>query len=803
MIYRVTYVGEGKHKKKFAHPVKDREELMALRNSQENLDCLARARKGDEEAKAKLLQLAYNIGHVEGLIAGCKSQGSFFFHDVDCYEKMEDGRCKMDDVSRQKSDEMKELILSKKDEIGLVMLERSVSGGWHLVCKRELGKTILENQVRVACALQLEMDTNTKDLQRVCFSTSGSAEDLVYLDDAIFEEPMSAEECEKEYAALKVRVMRKQEEVPAGAKKANKHYRPWEEEMDDGRGKMDDGRCKMDDGRGKMDDARDDSLAEVVEATERTRFIFRECMKEEDVTEADLTKEGGRHNSVKMVLGHCNQLLSEGETLGVLKELMPDNWNDQNIRDLVKAYYTDYYNPQQRLTLFQKRVFRESKRMNAQPSAISLQTSEVTPPEMPQKLPKLITLLTSKTPEIYKPAVAHAVFPPLATHLCDVRFCYTDNIEHEATLMNCLMAGTGAGKGCIDKPIDHIMADIRRRDKENERRESEWKKDCQKKGANKDKMLRPEGLVIQEIDSDMTKPALVTRMDEAEGHFVYVKLNELDLFDQLKGTTGKQHFQLMCLAFDSDSTYGQTRIGTQSVTARPMCRFNWNACTTILKGRRFFRNVLTDGPISRINFCTIPVQEIGAKQPIYGQYDAVFDEALKPYIDNLVAARGLIDCPQAYKLASKLMDECAEFAQLSQNDTYWNLSLRACVIAWLKACVLYVANGQKWEKAIEDFTRWSLNYDLWCKMQFFGAAIERANNGEDSRIGTRGPRNLLELLPNEFTLDDARRVRQQQGLDTANTSKMVRNWKSRKYVTQISDISFQKLKYTVKKLDYE
>lgn len=358
--------------------------------------------------------------------------------------------------------------------------------------------------------------------------------------------------------------------------------------------------------------------------------------------------------------------------------------------------------------------------------------------------------------------------------------------------MNCLMAGTGAGKGCIDKPIEHIMADIERRDKENERREAEWKNECLKKGANKDKPLRPEGLVIQIIDPDMTKPALVTRMDESEGHFVYVKLNELDLFEQLKGATGKQHFQLMCLAFDSDSTYGQTRVGTQSVTARPMCRFNWNACTTILKGRRFFSKVLTDGPISRINFCTIPEQEIGAPQPIYGEYDLAFDEALKPYIDNLVAARGLIACPQAYRLAKELLKECSEFAQLSQNDTYWNLSHRACVIAWLKACVLYVANGQKWEKSIENFTRWSLNYDLWCKMMFFGDAIERATNGDDSRIGTRGPQNMMTQLADEFTLDDVKRICQKEGKDPSRAIKIIRNWMNRNYLIQNSEFSFQK-----------
>ena len=364
--------------------------------------------------------------------------------------------------------------------------------------------------------------------------------------------------------------------------------------------------------------------------------------------------------------------------------------------------------------------------------------------------------------------------------------------------MNCLMAPTGAGKGCIDEPVDRLMADIKRRDKENEHREAEWKKDCQRKGANKDKMLRPEGLVIQQIDSDMTKPALVTRMDEAEGHFVYVKLNEIDLFEQLKGQTGKQHFQLMCLAFDTNAEYGQTRIGTQSVTARPMCRFNWNACTTIRKGRRFFRNVLTDGPISRINFCTIPKEEIGDKQPVYGIYDAEFDEQLKPYIDNLVAARGLIDCPQAYRLAKKLQDECAELARLSQDETYWNLSHRAIIIAWLKACVIYVANGQVWEKSIEDFIRWSLEYDLWCKMSFFGADIEAANSDEE-RVGARGPRNLLELLPDTFTIEDAKRVRRQQGMKTDQTGKMVSQWKTRGYILQLTVDSFKKLKYQTSK----
>ena len=527
------------------------------------------------------------------------------------------------------------------------------------------------------------------------------------------------------------------------------------------------------------------------EANDRIRFIARGVMKEKQLEASDFLLEGGRHTTVKIFLSGATQLLTKAETNAILAELMPQHWQDENIRQLVDDFYENYTKPSQRLLRYQEQLFTQSQRMGE--SSTTEETQEA-PPMMPEQLPGLIRLLTSRTPDEYKPAVAHAVFPPLATHLCNVQFRYTDNVDHEATLMNCLMASTGAGKGCIDEPISHIMADIKLRDKENEKREAEWKKDCQKKGANKDKLTRPEGLVIQIIDPDMTKPALVTRMDEAEGHFVYVKLNELDLFDQLKGPTGKQHFQLMCLAFDPGAEYGQTRVGTQSVTARPRCRFNWNACTTILKGRRFFRNVLTDGPISRINFCTIPETEIGAEQPVYGHYDAEFDEQLRTYIDNLVCARGRIDCPQAFHLAKQLQQECAEFARLSQNETYWNLSHRACVIAWLKACVLYVANGMEWEQSIEDFVRWSLRYDLWCKMQFFGEDIEKANYGDATRIGTRGPRNLLELLPDEFTLADVKRIRSQQGLsnDGYKCKRMMRNWMNRGYVIQNSEFSFQK-----------
>ena len=419
-----------------------------------------------------------------------------------------------------------------------------------------------------------------------------------------------------------------------------------------------------------------------------------------------------------------------------------------------------------------------------------LSTDQV-PPAMPKRLPKLIKLLLSLTPEVYRPAVAHAVFPALGAHLHRVRFRYIDNVPHEATLMNVLMAGTGAGKDCISEPINHIMADIRRRDEENLRREREWKNEINSKGANKDKRARPEGLVIQEIDADMTNPAFVMRTAEADGHFLYTKMNEIDQFDALRGSgRDGQQFQIMCLAFDPGNRYGQTRVGTMSVTEKVTIRFNWNAATTILKGKRYFSRVLTDGPISRINFCTIPEREIGAEMPVYGEYDAAFDERLRPYIENLCKAAGEVDCPEAYRLAKKLKEECADFARLSQSRVYENLSFRANVIAYLKACVLYVANGCKWDKAMEDFVRWSLEYDLWCKMEFFGADIEEANTVAIApERHTPGRKNLLELLPDEFTQQDAVRVRQSQGMDTAGTAPMLRVWKTRGYIESVSTIS--------------
>ena len=503
----------------------------------------------------------------------------------------------------------------------------------------------------------------------------------------------------------------------------------------------------------------------------------------------------------------ASRVMSEEELRRVVAVKMPSFAQERDCLQLIHDFYEKYgdntkpfsrdvirINAQAETQANQLRINNEELRIQGasagnqtvQSSNLNVQSSEddyPAPPEMPKKLPKLVELLVSQTPDVYKPAVAHAIFPPLATHLCRTYFNYIDNVEHEATLMCCLLAGTGAGKNCVQMPINLIMEDIRKRDKDNLKREKEWKDEVTRKGANKDKRKRPENLVIQEIDADMTNPAFVMRTAEAQEHFLYTALNEIDQFDNLRGI-GNQQFRIMCLAFDPGNQYGQTRVGTQGVTERVTIRFNWNASTTINKGIRYFSKVLTDGPISRINFCTIPEREIGAEMPVYGTYDDTFTENLKPYIEHLNMASGTINCPEAFALAQKLKEENADFARMSQDRVYENLSFRANVIAYLKACVLYVANGCQWESEIEEFVRWSEQYDLYCKMRFFRDAIVKSEQ-EGVKSSKRGPSNMLQLLPDEFSYQQAEQLRSDLGLDTKGTRRMIATWVFRKYIVKV------------------
>ena len=565
-----------------------------------------------------------------------------------------------------------------------------------------------------------------------------------------------------------------------------------------------------------------------LEAREKNLIAFDLFTQAAGLGGMEIDTVGSRHSSLLAIMSAgASRVMEEEELMKVVRVKMPSYYQENDCHQLIHDFYAKYADNTKPMSREVMRVNalaeqkangvkseeRRVKNSNAvtnhtvQSSNLKVQSTEQDypdPPEMPKKLPKLVELLISRTPEIYKPAVAHAIFPPLATHLWKTRFRYIDNVEHEARLMTLLLAGTGAGKSSVNRPIDFIMEDIRLRDAENLKREKAWKDEMLRKGANKDKRKRPENLIIQEIDADMTNPAFVMRTAEAQEHFLYTSLNELDQFDALKGT-GSQQFRIMCLAADPGNKYGQTRVGTMSVTERVTIRFNWNASTTIQKGQRYFSKVLTDGPISRINFCTIPEREIGEEMPVYGTYDESYREALRPYIENLNKVTGLIECKEAFQLALKLKDENAEFARLSQDRTFENLSFRANVIAYLKACVLYVANGCKWEPEIDEFIRWSEQYDLYCKMRFFGDMIAK-ENFMAQKSSKRGPQNLLQILPDSFTAAQLLAIRLEHGLDAKGTDMMIRQWLHRNYIRRAyqytgkrdscdSCDSFEKLKY--------
>ena len=718
-------------------PVTNRDEYLQLRDSAKQKNIVDAVRNGDEKSKHRLLQMNYScMPNEDGSLKGSIRVTTTVGMDVD-------------HIAKDQMQEVKERILARKDELGLLMLELSARGeGYHLVFKRKAELSQEDNLRWASDLLGVEFDKGAKDITRVFFTTTASEEDLLFLDDELF----SAEAIE----------------MDANTNVSNDTNETAEEKNDS----VDSGNsCSSKEMSVDYDgipytaiiEALENQLGGVPAHGSRNQFIFsmachlRYVCNDDPMWIAEVlpTYGEGREKWMNTIKSACNR--SQNKT-------MPK---------LLKA------------ALDVARLLNENQ--NEDENAIGTDGSGngALPPEMPSKLPPLIKLLISKTPKIYQPAVAHAVFPALATHLWKTRFKYIDNVEHEATLMNVLMAGTGAGKNCIAEPIRFIMKDIVERDQINREKERQWKEEMQTKGSNKDKKKRPEGLVIQNVKPDMTNAAFVQRMKEAEEHFLYTQMNEIDQFDALKTSArSKSQFQIMCLAFDPQNSYGTERVGTASVSETVCVRFNWNASTTIQKGKAYFAKVLTDGPISRINFCTIPERPIGSDMPVYGTYDEKFQAELKPYIDRLNAARGLIECPKATALANRLKDENADFARLSQSRVYENLSFRGNVIAFLKAMVLYVAQGEKWDKTLEDFIRWSEQYDLWCKMKFFGEAIEDAETATSTQRRP-GPQNLLALLPDEFTTDELQHVRRRQGVDKTPLTHLLQVWKNRGYVEQV------------------
>ena len=735
-------------------PVKNRAEYMALRSSAMQTATLSQVRSGNAKAKARLVQFNYSCcPNEDGSLKGAQVCSQSVGMDVD-------------HLSEEMLTNLTHRILAAKDSLHLLMMERSARGaGLHIVFRRNCRLSQVDNLKWAAQLIGAEYDEAAKDITRVFFATSAQPSDLLYLDDELFcndPAPIEAQSPEQKQPSAES----PEQETPSTA--PSEQAEPQEAED-----KAPSGPAFAGDFDGipypSIVEALEDQLGGIPEHGSRNQFIFTMACH------------------LRYVCDHNPEWIAR---------ILP-TYGEERSRWYSTILSACRRAQTKKLPALLQRALRMAEQAQGEADGEEEDTDGSTPPPMPEKLPPLIALLVSKTPDIYRPAVAHAVFPALATHLWRTRFRYIDNVEHEATLMNVLMAGSGAGKSCITAPIDCIMADIRDRDAISMEKERKWKDEVNSKGANKDKRTRPEGLVIQEVDADMTNAAFVMRLSESDDHFLYVKMNEIDQFDALK-TSGrsKSQFQIMCLAFDPDNQYVQTRVGTQSVSARVCVRFNWNASTTVKKGMDYFRNVLTDGPISRINFCTIPERTIGAPMPRYGVYDDKFRAALKPYIDRLNQARGLIECPKIFKLAQTLCEENARFAQLSQSRVYENLSFRANVIAYLKAMVLYVAQGERWDKTCENFIRWSEEYDLWCKMHFFGEAIAAAEG--ESQTSKKTPRSLLAQLGEKFTLEEAIMVRRRAGLDSKGCKNMLRVWRTRGFIDTTDNQTYYKLQITNK-----
>ena len=766
MIYEITYAGEGKGKKKMARPVKDRAALMAKRDSKKNLGYLTKARNGDAKAKAKLVQLAYNLGYVDGQLAGCKSIGSYFFHDVDCYD------------ARQ-SEQIRQLVLSKKDEIGLMMLEKSAGGGYHLVCKRVPGTTILENQVRVACILQLEMDTSAHDLQRVCYSTSGHEDDLIYLDDALFGEPMTPEQCEKEYELLKEREARGQEEVPPGAKKSNKHYKPWEDE----------GVTQLQCYSSNTSQSEQAASVEFNPDAMYNGFSFKEMIDKywELFNDGKIPVEGDR-NALTFELALTLRSIC-GYNLEKLLSVIPNYWNKkddpeavrkENEREWQQTIENALKEPRKGMSLRLKQVLSGLKSASAIKACGGTIT---TPPPLPLRLPPLIRLLTKNVPPLYKPAVASTVFPALGAHMHGTKFRYWDNVDHESTFMNVLIGGQSIGKGSIGKPIEYIMEDIRQRDIPNRQREADWKQ--KNPNAKQKKDPRPTDICIQMLIDNLTDAVFNQRIVDANNNgerFIYTKVDEIEALKKVTSRNTADDVGLLIRKAFDNSLAGQERVGADSVSGIAPLRWNFNASTTPPNARKFLWKMVNDGTVRRLDIATIILGDDDDDiAPILGIYDHAFAQELKPYIDRLDAANGLIECQQAKKLSLEMKQENRDAAKLYESEAYRVFSYRANVIAWLKGMVLYVAHGYKWSREIADFVRWSEQYNLWCKMLYFGQQLEKELREEVEIQRQSGPQNLLELLPDEFTRDQYFQMRQSQGR-TADGDSTLRVWTKRGHI---------------------
>ena len=797
MINLIYLEGGEKH----CRPLTNRKELAYYCNSETNRQNWNEYRRtGDDRYKRQLVQVAYNCQSTEGaLLKGNKTVSPFYFHDIDCRDAEECRR-----IMAQ--------LLAMKDELGLVEISESASHGVHAVGRREKGRTILESQVNIAMKIRMEMDTNNKENNRVVFHGPIDDETTPLLDDALFTEKLTDEEAEAEYLSLKEREKQGKEQVPPGAKKANKHYRPWEDTAPCGQTK-------------KVPAATPQGghTPEVVAANARTLYIVRECLKEAELEEKDLNTLGGIHNAVKSMLSvGATQLLSQGELLGVLKELMPQYWQDQNIVQLVTDFYAKYTDTSQKMNQFQRRLFARSRKVSDtslsgvgqtadkqagtgtaitqdntpvfgdSASLTDIYRSPCPPVLSKQARPAFVKAATAPVPAESKETAAQAMFPPLGMY-CDASFVYDDGTPREPRL-NCLItAGTGSGKDSSTKHmLMHLEAPRQQDDEPNRKILSDWKAECKRlESKNEDKPPRP-NVAVRSVAANITQARLSELMADSQGRIIHTRMIEFDQWFAVEGWKPGTNcpFTYLKMTDDEGNPFGQERVGKDSITYRGPLSINWNASTTTAKAQYYFRNVMTDGPISRLCLATTPDRGLGAPMPKHGRYDEKYDASLKPFIDNLRKAQGLINCKQAVRMVRDLKKELDDFSVQTGDALIDNLGHRALVIVFRKACLLYAANGMKWERSITGFCRWSLHYDLWLKLHFYGDLIRSADG--EVKTSHRGPRNLLEQLPQEFTRQQVASVRQLAGMDEEGTSKMLAQWKYRGYILQITDYSFRK-----------
>ena len=775
MINLVYKEGGEKH----CRPIKTLEELMAVCNTPENIQNWNDFRRtGEDRYKHALVQVNYNCQVPEGgLLKGVKTVSPFFFYDIDCRDREECRR-----IINQ--------LLQMKDRLGLVEVAESASYGVHAVARRMPGRTILESQVRLSMLTRTEMDTNNKENNRVVFHGPVDAETTPLLEEALFTESLSEEEAAAEYLRLKEREQQGLEEVPAGAKKSNKHYRPWE-----------DGSIAALTGV-EAAGARQSS----VESGSTLAVAALQCCSSKYDPEA-------RYNGVlfKDIIAKYWELFNDGKTpsdgdrnvltfelavtirsicgysLDRLTAVVPNYWampdgtcTQEDQAEWYKTIENALKEPRKGMPYRLKQVLGALK---SQAGVKACGGTLTTPPPMPKKLPPLIRLLTKNVPWFYKPAVAGAVFPALGVHLHGVKFRYWDNVEHEATFMSVLIGRQSIGKGTIKKPIEYIMEDIRQRDIPNRQREAEWK--LKNPGAKPKKEPRPADICIQMLIDNLTDAVFNQRIVDANNNgqrFIYTIVDEIEGLKKVtsKGTADEVGL-LIRKAFDN-SDAGQERVGSDSVSGIAPLRWNFNASTTPPNARKFFYKMVNDGTVGRLDVSTIiRSDDDDDTAPILGIYDHTFAQELKPYIDRLEAANGLIECQQAKKLSLDMKQENRDVARLYESEAYRVLSYRANVIAWLKGMVLYVAHGYKWSKEIADFVRWSQQYNLWCKMLYFGQQLERELREEVEIQRQSGPQNLLELLSDEFTKEQYYRMRQSQGRSGDGDSTL-RSWVSRGYI---------------------